>query len=293
MYGHAQHMNVENHVAGDVEDAADESIGNQLAHYDTDAFEDGDVESINAGEPVHSNAVYDPNGGSDGCLQRSDAMNQLTLSFRGQVYVFDAVTPEKVQEVLLLLGSSELFSGANAMYMASQNRSGTVDFPGRCSQPQREASLSRFRQKRKARCFDKKIRYDVRQEVALRMQRKKGQFTSTKNSEDAYGVHEQGQNGSPDEIVCTHCGIRSHSTPMMRRGPAGPRTLCNACGLFWANKGTLRDLSKKIQDQSPPTPTAQEEEANNDSEFENSFHMHHTNFVNFSNDDNKPFVAQQ
>ncbi|CAJ1974044.1 unnamed protein product [Sphenostylis stenocarpa] len=30
----------------------------------------------------------------------------------------------------------------------------------------------------------------------------------------------------------------------MRRGPAGPRTLCNACGLMWANKGTLRDLSK-------------------------------------------------
>lgn len=23
---------------------------------------------------------------------------------------------------------------------------------------------------------------------------------------------------------------------MMRRGPAGPRTLCNACGLKWANK---------------------------------------------------------
>ena len=35
---------------------------------------------------------------------------------------------------------------------------------------------------------------------------------------------------------CTHCGISSKSTPMMRRGPAGPRTLCNACGLKWANK---------------------------------------------------------
>ena len=23
---------------------------------------------------------------------------------------------------------------------------------------------------------------------------------------------------------------------MMRRGPFGPRSLCNACGLFWANK---------------------------------------------------------
>ena len=35
---------------------------------------------------------------------------------------------------------------------------------------------------------------------------------------------------------CTHCGISSKSTPMMRRGPAGPRTLWNACGLKWANK---------------------------------------------------------
>ena len=43
-----------------------------------------------------------------------------------------------------------------------------MDFPGRSSQPQRAASLSRFRQKRKERCFDKKVRYGVRQEVAFR-----------------------------------------------------------------------------------------------------------------------------
>jgi hypothetical protein len=35
---------------------------------------------------------------------------------------------------------------------------------------------------------------------------------------------------------CVHCGIGERSTPMMRRGPSGPRTLCNACGLMWANK---------------------------------------------------------
>ncbi|KAG5548447.1 hypothetical protein RHGRI_013956 [Rhododendron griersonianum] len=45
-------------------------------------------------------------------------------------------------------------------------------------------------------------------------------------------------------VICTHCGISSKSTPMMRRGPAGPRTLCNACGLKWANKGLLRDVPK-------------------------------------------------
>lgn len=28
----------------------------------------------------------------------------------------------------------------------------------------------------------------------------------------------------------------------MRRGPDGPRTLCNACGLMWANKINIGDL---------------------------------------------------
>lgn len=40
---------------------------------------------------------------------------------------------------------------------------------------------------------------------------------------------------------CQNCGISSRLTPAMRRGPAGPRSLCNACGLMWANKGTLRN----------------------------------------------------
>ena len=43
-----------------------------------------------------------------------------------------------------------------------------LDYPGRCSDPRRAASLNRFRQKRKERCFEKKIRYNVRQEVARR-----------------------------------------------------------------------------------------------------------------------------
>lgn len=45
---------------------------------------------------------------------------------------------------------------------------GSAEFPAKCSLPQRAASLIRFRQKRKERCFDKKVRYGVRQEVALR-----------------------------------------------------------------------------------------------------------------------------
>lgn len=46
-----------------------------------------------------------------------------------------------------------------------QGISGT---PLKLSVPQRLASLIRFREKRKERNFDKKIRYTVRKEVALR-----------------------------------------------------------------------------------------------------------------------------
>ncbi|KAK4491187.1 hypothetical protein RD792_001918 [Penstemon davidsonii] len=174
--------------------------------------------------------------------------DQLTLSFQGQVYVFDSVSPEKVQAVLLLLGGNELPSSIPTPGITPQNHRNLGDYPVRSSQPQRAASLNRFREKRKERCFEKKIRYTVRKEVALRMQRKKGQFTSSKSVPEEPGSSSADWNGSPcqeeQETSCRHCGISSKSTPMMRRGPSGPRTLCNACGLKWANKGVLRELSK-------------------------------------------------
>ncbi|TVY64196.1 Cutinase palindrome-binding protein [Lachnellula suecica] len=38
----------------------------------------------------------------------------------------------------------------------------------------------------------------------------------------------------PDEYVCTDCGTLD--SPEWRKGPSGPKTLCNACGLRWAKK---------------------------------------------------------
>ncbi|XP_060167953.1 GATA transcription factor 24-like isoform X1 [Lycium barbarum] len=187
------------------------------------------------------------------------ASDQLTLSFQGEVYVFDAVSPEKVQAVLLLLGGYEVPAGIPTVSVAPQTQRASGDLPGRLNQPQRAASLNRFREKRKERCFDKKIRYTVRKEVAMRMQRKKGQFTSAKSISDEAGSSSadwnEGSGQEEQETSCRHCGISSKSTPMMRRGPAGPRSLCNACGLKWANKGILRDLSKV------PTPGAQDQTA--------------------------------
>ncbi|KAG6481025.1 hypothetical protein ZIOFF_057616 [Zingiber officinale] len=89
--------------------------------------------------------------------------NQLTLSFQGEVYVFDSVSPEKVQVVLLLLGGL------------------AFDMCRRGDMPHRIASLMRFREKRKERNFEKKIRYTVRKEVAssyLVTGEKSGEFTA-------------------------------------------------------------------------------------------------------------------
>ncbi|KAG8364160.1 hypothetical protein BUALT_Bualt19G0098100 [Buddleja alternifolia] len=240
---------------------------------------------------VEAVGPHAPPYGSDMATTVEGGADQLTLSFQGEVYVFDSVSPEKViffflsflfvifyycfdlfrrqlmrnwlhlnleaikevfffqvQAVLLLLGGYEVPTAIPTPGMTPQNHRNLGDYPGRSSQPQRVASLNRFREKRKERCFDKKVRYAVRKEVALRMQRKKGQFTSSKSVSDERGSSEVDCNGSPgqeeQETLCRHCGISSKSTPMMRRGPDGPRTLCNACGLKWANKGVLRDLSK-------------------------------------------------
>lgn len=43
---------------------------------------------------------------------------------------------------------------------------------------------------------------------------------------------------SADEYVCTDCGTLD--SPEWRKGPNGPKTLCNACGLRWAKKEKKR-----------------------------------------------------
>uniref|UniRef100_A0A7N0R8V2 Uncharacterized protein n=1 Tax=Kalanchoe fedtschenkoi TaxID=63787 RepID=A0A7N0R8V2_KALFE len=208
-------------------------------------------EGLNGGgEVVHHHALYAPPSTEFAPSVPAGGPDQLTLSFQGEVYVFDAVSPDKVQAVLLLLGGYEVPPTIGNMGPTPPSNRGLGDFSVRSSQPHRAASLSRFREKRKERCFEKKIRYDVRKEVAERMKRKKGQFTSSKASSDeivsASPDWNGGQGSAPDdqETLCLHCGTSSKFTPMMRRGPAGPRTLCNACGLKWANKGILRDLTK-------------------------------------------------
>ncbi|KAM6576472.1 hypothetical protein CsatB_028309 [Cannabis sativa] len=175
--------------------------------------------------------------------------SELTIAFEGEVYVFPAVTPEKVQAVLLLLGGCDVPSCApSSEFIVEQNSRGVSDLTRSSKVSRRIASLMRFREKRKERCFEKKIRYTCRKEVAQRMHRKNGQFASSKESCKTDVGNWDSSDGTPcaESVLrkCQHCGINEKCTPAMRRGPGGPRSLCNACGLMWANKGTLRDLSK-------------------------------------------------
>ncbi|KAI9648227.1 white collar 2 type of transcription factor [Ciborinia camelliae] len=49
-----------------------------------------------------------------------------------------------------------------------------------------------------------------------------------------------------DEYVCTDCGTLD--SPEWRKGPSGPKTLCNACGLRWAKK----EKKQKPEPSNPP-----------------------------------------
>ncbi|CAN6176924.1 unnamed protein product [Urochloa humidicola] len=226
----------------DEQEGQEGGVGGEHVPMDADA-------AAAAAAAAAAGAQMDPHGGMVPGAVPPMANNQLTLSFQGEVYVFDSVSPDKVQAVLLLLGGRELHHTGLGGASSSGAYSKRLNFPHRV------ASLMRFREKRKERNFDKKIRYTVRKEVALRMQRNRGQFTSSKPKPDEIVAAEMiSADGSPNwgavegrppsAAECHHCGINATNTPMMRRGPDGPRTLCNACGLMWANKGLLRDLSK-------------------------------------------------
>ncbi|BBN20483.1 jasmonate ZIM domain-containing protein [Marchantia polymorpha subsp. ruderalis] len=140
----------------------------------------GDEEGLDEAE-MHSDGAH-PGDAPNQLAVRNQGTTQLTLSYQGEVYVFDTVPPEKVQAVLLLLGGREIPPGMSGVNVSGHHHTnkGVSELPARMNMPQRLASLTRFREKRKERCYDKKIRYTVRKEVAQRMQRKKGQFASSR-----------------------------------------------------------------------------------------------------------------
>ncbi|KAK4424296.1 GATA transcription factor 24 [Sesamum alatum] len=218
--------------------------------FDADDISGGGDDTMSSAEEMSAPMPISVNNQSSVRLPASRT-SELTISFEGEVYVFPAVTPEKVQAVLLLLGGRETPNSISSPeFLLQLNDKAVDDVSSRPTDSRRIASLERFREKRKERCFEKKIRYTCRKEVAQKMHRKNGQFASGKDlckaSDDNWVSGNNTPHPEPVSVLrrCQHCGVSETSTPAMRRGPAGPRTLCNACGLMWANKGTLRDLTK-------------------------------------------------
>ena len=59
-----------------------------------------------------------------------------------------------------------------------------------------------------------------------------------------------------EEYVCADCGTLD--SPEWRKGPRGPKTLCNACGLRWAKK-EKKDKKDEAGDESPLDANEQED----------------------------------
>ncbi|PVH65248.1 hypothetical protein PAHAL_2G446200 [Panicum hallii] len=54
-------------------------------------------------------------------------------------------------------------------------------------------------------------------------------------------LRDNADDGLEGHVRCLRCGISGNATPHMRRGPDGPRTLCNACGIAY-RKGKMRRM---------------------------------------------------
>lgn len=166
---------------------------------------------------------------------------QLIITYQGETWTFENVPQSKVEMVLHILRSNDVVSDANDMDEMNARLS-NAEVSNKTISAMRQEKLNRFIEKRKRRQeglgldTSKKVRYAVRQEVAQNMRRVKGQFANKRTN---------------DEIVfkqCVHCG--TSDTPLMRKGPDGHRSLCNACGLVWANQGVLRKLKKgRVKDE--------------------------------------------
>lgn len=93
------------------------------------------------------------------------------------------------------------------------------------------------------------------------MQRHKGQFVCKSPTWEAKSASSacdskwnQSQDNPPKEASCLQCGTSEKATPVMRRGPAGPKTLCNACGLKWAHKMEAKRQEVKREEERETEP---------------------------------------
>ncbi|KAL0387108.1 UNVERIFIED_CONTAM: GATA transcription factor 18 [Sesamum radiatum] len=173
--------------------------------FDADDISGGGDDTTSSAEEMSAPMPITVNNQSSVRLPLSRT-SELTVSFEGEVYVFPAVTPEKVQAVLLLLGGQETPNSIpSPEFLLQLNDKAVDDVSSRPTDSRRIASLERFREKRKERCFDKKIRYTCRKEVAQRMHRKNGQFASVKGLCKASDDNWVSGNNTPHPEPVTVC----------------------------------------------------------------------------------------
>nr|CAB3491828.1 unnamed protein product [Digitaria exilis] len=89
----------------------------------------------------------------------------------------------------------------------------------------RTAAVSRYREKRKS-----MLKFDVKADYSIRRESSENLVAA------ATALWRQIE-------CCANCGESSEATPMMRQGPNGYKTFCNACGLMWAKTGKIRKLA--------------------------------------------------
>ncbi|KAL3650598.1 hypothetical protein CASFOL_007001 [Castilleja foliolosa] len=87
-----------------------------------------------------------------------------------QFYTIDQTDGQKIEKLEDESGNSTFYTNP----ISTVNEEGFVGAFDRSMQ--RIAALNKFRQKRKARCFEKKVRYESRKQLAERRPRVKGQF---------------------------------------------------------------------------------------------------------------------
>uniref|UniRef100_J3N954 Tify domain-containing protein n=1 Tax=Oryza brachyantha TaxID=4533 RepID=J3N954_ORYBR len=159
--------------------------------------------------------------------QQHGGEERLVMYYRGREFVFDSVQPQKIENIILHLNGEGMIPQSIRPHPTNLVR--PIAVPENFD---RFAALTRYREKKRNIKFITKADYSARRQVALRMKRSKGKFAPTVGTSEVSlgsGVHRKGI------TFCTNCGESSDATPMMRHGPNGTKTFCNACGLMWAN----------------------------------------------------------
>ncbi|KAK9811843.1 hypothetical protein WJX72_011084 [[Myrmecia] bisecta] len=185
----------------------------------------------------------------------------LSLTHAGRTTTLEGWTESKVDLLLAVLADKHWWAACCSGLLHCGCHA-AEDFQRRHASEYREMSLARFRQKRQraeVRAADLMMQQQQHQQAAARHATHSAEAHPGLASTDAdtdlpaasssplIAEHAAQASLGPfsgERRICTNCYTPEDLTPMMRRGPCGNRTLCNACGLMWANKGTLRDMTK-------------------------------------------------